>query len=293
MSATAFDRLLWRASKYPPQATDTRMVDTQLVSVRVRDTGGQLPPLVFLCDPPVTVEAYDDLIALLGSSFRIVVIELPGFGFSWTKNKAALAFQQTVEAVESAILKICDRPAIIFGPCICGFVAAELSRRDVVSIAGVVLMQTPDFSGMLQWREGMDPKKLLRTPYLGQLLVKAKAKSLTSLWFKFATAKNFDHTKVSETTLAALNKGAGYPLASMFQLWSKGPVSEQIKHPALIIWGMQDRSHRSTDPKASLAHCCDAEIIKFEQCGHFTELEDPVGFSNAVKPFITACLADV
>lgn len=293
MSASALDRLLWRASKHPHHSTDTRMVETQLVSVRVRDTGGQLPPLVFLCDPPVTVEAYDDLIALLSDSFRVVVIELPGFGFSWAKSKNALAFQQTVEAVEAAILKICDRPAILFGPCICGFVAAELSRREVVSIAGVVLMQTPDFSGMLQWREGMDPKKLLRTPYLGQLIVKAKAKSLTPFWFKYATAKDFDHAELSETTLTALDKGAGYPLASMLQLWGEGPKSEQIKHPALIIWGMQDRSHRSTDPKASLAHCCDAEIIEFKQCGHFTELEDPAGFSHAVKPFIVACLAEV
>lgn len=291
MSAAGFDRFLWRSAKTAPDRADTTVHQSSQTALRVRDSGGAGMPLVFLCDPPVTVDAYDELMELLSPDYRVLVIELPGFGFSPAYKNDALSFAGTVEAIEATLLQLLDQPAVIFGPCICGFVATELSRRDTLPMAGVVLMQTPDYDGMVQWRNGMDPKKLLRKPFLGQLLVKLKAKSLVPFWLKFATAKAFDHAPLTKTTMDAMNVGAGYSLATMFQRWNDGLQDTVINHPALIVWGNQDRSHANTDHQCSRKHCPDAELVEFAQCGHFSELEDPAAFVEAVQPFLAELLA--
>ena len=284
MNAIAFDRLLWRTKKKAPQHPQTDYASSSYGRLRLRDTGGELPPLVFLCDPPVMIEAYDELIAQFSEQYRVLVIELPGFGFSRTANAKAYEFAAAVESIEIALQERLDRPAIICGPCICGFVATALAKRGTLPLAGLVLLQTPDLAGMLKWRHGMDPKGLLRTPYIGQMLVRAKAKSLTPFWYKYATAKSFDHQPLTLTTLKTFEAGAAYPLASMLQGWGHGPTDGDVGVPTVIIWGEQDRSHQHTDRECSRAHSSSAEIVRFEHCGHFTELEDPAGFAETVKP---------
>lgn len=286
MNPFTLDKFLWRKAAKAPASPQTSIVKTAQATIRVRDTGGVGMPLVFLCDPPVVVEAYDELIALLAPEYRVIVVELPGFGFSQATHSQALKFTQSVDAVEAALSTLLNKPAVVFGPCICGFVATELSRRGNLPMAGVVLMQTPDTLGMQQWCEVMDPKRLLRKPYFGQLMVKAKASSLIPLWLKFATAKTYDHAGLVNTCSSALKQGGAYSLASMFQQWGEEVKDDAISLPLLIIWGQQDRSHANTDKQCSKKHAHDAELVEFEQCGHFSELEDPQAFVGVVRPFL-------
>ena len=178
----------------------------------------------------------------------------------------------------------------MFGPCICGFVAAELAARAQLPIKGLVLMQTPDREGMLSWVERMDPKGLLRVPLLGQLVVRFSARRIARSWLKYATAKGFDSTKLVHASEHALAQGGGYPLASMLQLWPVGTKDANLGVPALAIWGKQDRSHRETPSTSTHKHVPGAEIMEFIDCGHFTELEQPKKFASAVAPFIDGCL---
>lgn len=289
MNPAALDRLLWKSRRQPPQHPQTRMVGVDGACLRLRDSGGDSPPLVFLCDPPVTVEAYDTLIAEFSPQYRVLVVELTGFGFSRPATGDQLRFRQTVAAVESALSSILERPAVLLGPCICGFVAAEIARRGTLAVAGLVFMQTPDVAGMLAWRDRMDPKGLLRTPYLGQMLVRARAGSLTPFWLRYATGRDFDATQLCAHSTQALRAGAGYPLATMLQTWDD--VSDHpLQVPARVIWGRQDRSHASTNPRCTLAHVPDAEVIEFSHCGHFSELERPAEFAAALRPFLEQVL---
>ena len=287
------DRKLWKIPKHIPGHEQTRTVVTQDSRLRIRDSGGTGKALVFLCDPPVTVEAYDELISSFQADYRIIVMELPGFGFSHTSNADQLAFQGAVESVEAAIGQLELGPVVIFGPCVCGFVAAEIAARGVVPLSGLVLMQTPDKKGMLSWVERMDPKGLLRVPILGQLMIKLNAMKVVRFWLKYATAKSFDEFHMVEATEGALKRGGGYPLATMLQLWSDGPRDTQLEVPGLIIWGNQDKSHKHTDVECTKAHLKQGEIIEFADCGHFSELENPQGFANAVKPFLKRCFGEI
>ncbi len=57
-------------------------VELSRATLRVRSASGVGPPIVFLIDPPNTVEHYDALIQILAQHARVVCVELPGFGFS-------------------------------------------------------------------------------------------------------------------------------------------------------------------------------------------------------------------
>jgi pimeloyl-ACP methyl ester carboxylesterase len=53
--------------------------------------------------------------------------------------------------------------------------------------------------------------------------------------------------------------------------------------PATLIWGNKDYSHRKTDHKTIVEHLPDCEIIEFDNCGHFPELEETDRYVNAVN----------
>lgn len=286
LSAT-IDRLLWSGRQPPPAHVQTTLLSTPVSDLRLRDSGGDRPAVVFLCDPPVMVEAYDALISELANDYRVIVVELPGFGFSKTHRASAYRLTESVAVVEDGLASLQLQQMVICGPCICGFVAAELTRRKRLPIKGLVLMQTPDIEGMLAWTQGMDPKRLLRTPVLGQIMVRLAAKKMIRFWLGFATSKAYDADLLTDQTLTAIEVGGAYPLASMFQLWQDGLSDEPVDMPALIIWGEQDRSHRQTDRMSTHQHAPDAELIRFNHCGHFSELEDPAGFSARLRPFLT------
>ena len=290
MNAAAFDHLLWKTRKKLPEHPETRVVHTRGAEVRVRDVGSANQVVVFFCDPPVTVEAYDTLINQFKDDYRVLVIELSGFGFSRPRDGSGYGFDQTVEAMEGVLRELETDGIVLCGPCVCGFVAAMLANRKRLPVNGLILMQTPDLAGMLEWRERMDPKGLLRTPFVGQSLVRATANRLTRFWLKYATARGYDTNDLVHTTVEAQKNGAAFPLATMLQRWRKGPSDGKLQIPTLAIWGRQDRSHRDTDPECTLRHAPEAQVVSFQECGHFPELEQPEAFSELAHPFISQCL---
>lgn len=288
-AATRLDVHLWRAAT-PPDSPQAALADQATTRLRYRDTapGADRPTLVTFCDPPNMIEHYDALIDAFGGAWRVIVIELPGFGFSHAKAGDALAFAGTVTAVEQLLLDLAPTDTTLWGPCICGFVAAELAARAADSgldVRALVLVQTPDHAGMLAWAGRMDPKRRLRTPILGQLLMRVTAGKLSAFWYRYATARGFDHAALNATAQRLFKRGAAYSLASMLQRWARGPRDAALTLPTLIIWGEQDRSHADTPRESSLAHAPNARIVRFEHCGHFPDLEAPQDFARAVNAF--------
>lgn len=294
MKSVQFEKWLWKInnSNVNFQTKDITIISTKEADVRLRDSGGSLPSIVFFCDPPVMVEAYDDIIMHLKHEYRVIVVELPGFGFSKTHSAETHYFSKTVTAIESALQQLALGQMILCGPCICGFVASELVRREILPVKGLVLMQTPDINGMSQWQETMDPKGLVRTKFLGPLLVWLNQKKLIPFWFRYSTAKSFNEKDIAKQTLKQLHQGGAYPLASMMRLWKAEDLNDSATSvPALIIWGLQDRSHKHTNIKASLCHAPDGKIIELEECGHFSELEAPLVFLGKTRPFFKDCFS--
>ncbi len=292
--AANLDAWLWRRNRRPPRPSPGQQLPTPHGSIRVRRSGppNGSPTLVLLCDPPNMVEHYDPTLAALDTVTPSVVVELPGFGFSPVNRGRGLEFHATVEAVESALQQLGDGPWVLFGPCICGFVAAEIAQRRQVPVAGLVLAQVPDVSGMQAWCDRMDPQNRLRRPWMGQILGRLGASRLTRFWYRFATAAETDHQPLTQIAERMLDAGAGYPLATMLQCWGDALRDASLQLPALVLWGRNDRSHATTDRHSSLRHVPGARLVELDQCGHFPDLEQPEQFAALVQEFLASLPAD-
>ncbi len=61
--------------------------------------------------------------------------------------------------------------------------------------------------------------------------------------------------------------------------------------PCTVLWGVQDRSHSVTDPQPVLRGVSQAEVIVFDDCGHFPDLENPQRFAQILLAQVTGVLS--
>lgn len=86
-----------------------------------------------------------------------------------------------------------------------------------------------------------------------------------------ATAKE----PYQKKALYALENGSCFCLSSLVQGLTKevNTSLQVLTVPATIIWGSKDFTHKNTDVNSIKEHLSNCEIIEFEDCGHFPELE--------------------
>lgn len=72
---------------------------------------------------------------------------------------------------------------------------------------------------------------------------------------------------------------------------TKDSEIDEVSVPTLLIYGNRDRSHKQTDFTSLRNHASEVEIITFDGCGHFPDLERPKEYAERVKQFIntTVC----
>lgn len=128
---------------------------------------------------------------------------------------------------------------------------------------------------MNKWTENAIPK-VLKRPIIGQIANMFSEKKFAKIWYKYALPKHTDKSQYQKKALHALNNGGCFCLASLVQGLSKEIDStlKVLEVPATLIWGSKDFTHKNTDKQAILEHLPNCEIIEFDDCGHFPELEN-------------------
>ena len=95
---------------------DISFLQTPAGSIRIRDSGGQSPSIIFACDAPSVLEHYDAIFELLSPSYRLICLEMPGFGFSWPSLSFDFSMQQYVGIVAHTITELKAGPATLMFP---------------------------------------------------------------------------------------------------------------------------------------------------------------------------------
>ncbi|MDE6811692.1 MAG: alpha/beta hydrolase, partial [Muribaculaceae bacterium] len=62
-------------------------------------------------------------------------------------------------------------------------------------------------------------------------------------------------------------------------------VMPQIQAPTLLIWGAEDTATPLKDAKTMEKLIPDAGLVVFDHCGHYSFLDNPVGFKAVLKEF--------
>jgi pimeloyl-ACP methyl ester carboxylesterase len=264
-------RRLQRSAERAP----LRFLDTPLGRIRLTDTGGQGVAVLFVPDGPNVVEHYNALIeGLVQKGLRVVCFDMPGFGFSVPHANYAHSLIQGADAVRLVLDHLHIGRAVLAFSCANGFYALRFAQLAPNRVIGLLLSQTPSVQAMHAWTDRVVPK-VLRIPVLGQALSWLFREKAASSWYRIALPKTTAAEPMRSVSLHALRCGACFSLAGVVQGLLREPNTAlvPVTVPCTVVWGTQDRSHRFTAADSVLSVVAQAKIIRFEDCGHFPDLE--------------------
>jgi pimeloyl-ACP methyl ester carboxylesterase len=257
---------------------------TSLGDVRVRvHPSGVGPRLLFGVDGPNVLEHYDDLFGRLEGRADVIAFEPPGTGGS----APARSFDFRLGSFARLTLDLLadTGPRTLVMPCYLGHVAQLVARRAPRLAPRVVLPQTVGEADLRRWADRVDPKRLVRTPLLGQAIVAVRRRAIARGWYRASVGHAECRDPFVATADRALRAGACFCLASLMQGLTPdlvqpdegGTAPAELPVPAVIVWGAKDRTHARSAPGLALAG---AEVVLFGDSGHSPELEEPERFAE-------------
>jgi pimeloyl-ACP methyl ester carboxylesterase len=271
-----------RILKNPPKFGENYFfMDLGDFVLRYQVMGEGAMTLVFIPDAPNTIEHYQQLNELLKPHFRVVIFELPGFGFSFPKkSNYKFSLAENTDLTIRFLEKLGFQNYILAFPCVSGYVAWQIATQKPNLVKAIINIQTPAWAEELKWVKRLDPKGAMNRPYLGQVFLQMYKRKVAQGWYQVALPKENYHPQFWETCEKAFAQGSAYCLASAFQgvFSTQTPDFQIIKQKSLIIWGLKDRSHRKTDKGLQNAHFQDFRTENLAEAGHFPELEFPEKF---------------
>jgi pimeloyl-ACP methyl ester carboxylesterase len=259
-----------------------RTIELRRASVRVRDVG-EGPVVVFTPDCPSVIEHYEALQDQLARERRVVCFDMPGFGFSRARSDYDFGLSHGADVVIELLDELRIEKAALAFSCANGFYALAAARSQPDRVERLVLAQTPSIAQMHVWADRQVPR-VLRVPRLGQAFMRVLRRPAASYWYRMAVAKGRSPRSLQRIADEALARGGRYELADMVQglLPTRDAQVEGVTAPTTVIWGERDRSHGHAPPDTLLGHVPHARLVRFEEAGHFPDLELPDRYARVL-----------
>ncbi|WP_225408414.1 alpha/beta fold hydrolase [Stigmatella hybrida] len=259
-------------------------------TLRVR-TGGTRkagePTVVMVCDPPNVIEHFDAVFELLSPHHRLVLFEPPGFGFSSPRASFRFTFEEYRACIEALLRQLDEGPYVLAFTCVWAHIALQIAAKDPQLVTRLMLWQSPSWEQQVTWAREVDKKKVLSRPVLGQLSTAFKPDQIGLGWYRASLAKN-RYSDFMPTLSQALTQGAFCCLGSLWQQWFYGytPPAVRVEQPALVSWGMADRTHARSDKESIGSQLSRAQWHRFQHAGHSPELEAPQEYCELLRGFL-------
>lgn len=241
--------------------------------VEYRDEG-KGPVLLFLHGWKDSLRSFDPLIPLLVGSFRIVRVDLPGFGTSQLPG-SAWDLNDYAEFVNAFINKLEIKVEGLVGHSFGGRVAIKGVATNTFSSNRLILMASAGVTKSLGMRK---------------LLYKLIAKIGQAL--TIVPPFSFFRTQLRQKLYQ--HAGSDYlhagPLKKIFINVTREDLSgyaKKITLPTLLIWGGKDMETPLADGKHLASLIPGAKLKIIESSGHFVHQENPTTVALLINKFLT------
>lgn len=260
--------------------TDLKFTKINNLRVRYLDRNKRGTPLLLLHGLGGSIESWTNNIGFLSTKFRVIALDLPGFGIS-DKPKIDYSINFYVSFLEKFIKRIKLSHFFIIGSSLGGHIAVEFTLRNRKIVDKLILISPA----------GSLPKTFKGTKELKMYVRIVDAKSSRDV-SKILTS--IDNSMVNRSYADAIYKRLSLPGAKeAFISALKGSAMaprynnklEKIDTDMLIIWGKEDRMIPLRFIRPFLEHG-KSRIIILEKCGHRPHVENPKLFNKVVKDFL-------
>ncbi len=277
-----------RASVPHSESSHSATIDGVRLHYQAKGAG---TPLVLLHGFTSSTYSWKDVFEPLSKSFRVIAVDLKGFGFSakpdgdYTRRAQAMLIAHLLDHLKIEKAWLC-------GNSMGGEVALNLALRHPERVAGLVLI---DSGGVEVEGSGSLAPGYLLIPGVGRLLM-ALALTSDKLVREGLEKSFYDDTKVTAELVAVYHrplKTRGGQLASLRARTQFGqfPIEAElgsVTAPALLIWGAEDELIPVAAGRKMNALIKNSQLVVIEKCGHLPQEEMPGRVVAEITKFIEA-----
>ena len=236
-------------------------------------------PLVLVHGFLGSSEMWIPQIEYLKKNYKIITIDLPGFGKS---NK--IKSLNSINEIAKVILKCLDKKKIekfhLLGHSMGGMVLQEMIKISKKKMDKLIFYGTGSIGDIPGRFESMDESR----KKLKMIGLKATSHRIAQTWFvERDQAKYFYLCSKAgkETSLEAADNA----LIAM-KNWNGINNLKNIENKTLIIWGDKDKAYNFDQIKILKKNIVNSELEIFEGCSHNVHLEKPDEFNKCVDSFL-------
>lgn len=260
--------------------SDLKFTKVNNLHVRYLDRNKRGTPLLLLHGLGGSIESWTNNIRSLSTKFRIIALDLPGFGLS-DKPKISYSINFYVSFLEKFIKRIKLKHFFIIGSSLGGHIAIEFTIRNRKNVVKLILISPA----------GSLPKTFKGTKELREYIRIVRARSTMDV---SRILSSVDNSMVSRSYADAIYKRLSLPGAKQgFISALRGSATaprynnklERIDTDMLLIWGREDRMIPLRFIRPFIEHG-KSRIIILEKCGHRPHVENPKLFNKIVKDFL-------
>ena len=223
------------------------------------------------------IKLFANLIDLLSKKYKVVAMDMPGFGESQEPPSAWCVDDYADFVIEFLKAYNTDK-VMLLGHSFGGRVIIKLNSRENLpfEITKVILV---DSAGILPPKSNKKSfrtrrYKFCRSILSTKLMQKIAPQALEKLRVKYGSA---DYVAASPLMRQVLVKTVNEDLE---------PLLSNIKCPTLLVWGVNDTATPLSDGEKMEKLIPDAGLVKLENAGHYSFLEQQYTFNRVMCSFM-------
>ena len=246
------------------------------IKINYEDKGsGEL--IVLLHGWGSNIKLFANLIELLSRKYHVVAMDMPGFGES-QEPPSAWCVDDYASFVVDFLKEYEDKEVMLLGHSFGGRVIIKLNSRNNLPfrISRVILVDSagilPPKTNKKSWRTR---KYKMGKAFLStKLMQKIAPDALEKLRVKYGSA---DYVAASPLMRQVLVKTVNEDLE---------PLLPNIKCSTLLVWGVNDTATPLSDGEKMEKLIPDAGLVKLENAGHYSFLEQQYTFNRVMCSFM-------
>ena len=237
--------------------------------------------IVLLHGFPENLRIWDEFGDQLAKTFRVIAIDLPGFGESECLGYAH-SMELMAQCVHGVMHQLNLRRYIIVGHSMGGYVGIAFAEFFAENLKGLCLFHSTTYADSEEKKADRDRGIAAVKKHPAQY-VKAFSSNL------FANPNDPDLKKLQETGLSFSPQGIVAALYGMKMRPSREIILKFAQYPVLFIYGKKDKifNYEAMLPQTEVpAH---KEVLLLESAGHMGFYEEPEKTLRTIRRFAYKC----
>ena len=258
------------------------------VNLHYQDTGPSKNaiPIVFLHGFGASLQTWETWAQALSEDYRVISVDLPGFGLTGEDPSGIYTDQRSVEVLEAFLKELNIPKVVLVGNSMGGKFAWQFAARYPNQVAKLVLISPDGYAS-----PGIEYGKKPDVPAIADLYRYFFSKAFLAMNLEpaYANPNTLSDALVNRYYDLMLAPGVrGAILARMQQTVLQDPVPSlaSIQVPTLLIWGEKDAFIPISNSNDYLKVMPNAKRVSLPNIGHLPQEEQPSIGLAALKEFL-------